>query len=110
MPHKKMAKNHVKSSVNWVKTRLIDLWNFGSGETMHTMDAVYSGALGINQAALEYGIPPTTLKDLITGRVVHGTKMGAKPYLTNQEEQELVDFLINCSKMGFRKTRKDMML
>ena len=41
--------------------------------------------------------------------MVYGTKMGAKPYLTNQEEQELVDFRINCSKMGYGKTRKDVL-
>ena len=42
---------------------------------------------------------------LKTGRVVHGTKSGPKPYLTHEEEQKLVEFLINCSKMGYGKTR-----
>ena len=47
----------------------------------HAMDPVFTSTMGINHAALEYGIPPTTLKDRVAGRVVHGTKMGAKPYL-----------------------------
>jgi len=29
--------------------------------------------------------------------------MGAKPYLTHEEEKELVELLINCAKMGYSK-------
>ena len=66
------------------------------------MDAVFTGTMGINCAALEYGVPPTTLKDRVAGGVVHGTKIGAKPYLTYEEEQELVSFLLNwdMEKLG----------
>ena len=32
--------------------------------------------------------------------------MGAKPNLTNQEYQ---DFLIKCAKIGYEKTRKDVL-
>ena len=70
-----------------------------------TMNAVAEGEMGINRAALEFGVPPTTLKDRIAGRVVHGSKSGPKPYLTHEEKLELVKFLINCSKMGYGKTR-----
>ncbi len=34
--------------------------------------------MGVNRAALEYVVPPTTLKDQISGRVVHGTSTGPK--------------------------------
>jgi len=34
--------------------------------------------------------------------------MGAKPYLTHEGEKELVEFLINCAKMGYGKTRKEV--
>ena len=37
----------------------------------------------IRKAALEHGVPRTTLQDRITGRVEHGCKPGAKPYLIN---------------------------
>ena len=73
------------------------------------IDAVKSGRMGTNRAALEYAVPRTTLKDRLTGRVIHGVKMGAKPYLSNQEEQELVEFLLNCAKMGYGKTRRDVL-
>ena len=73
------------------------------------MREVTSGAMGVNRAAAQYGVPRTTLKDRIAGRVVHGTNMGTKPYLSADEEKELVDFLMKCSEAGYGKTRGDML-
>ena len=64
---------------------------------------------GINRIALEFNVPRTALKDRITDQVVYGCNMGPKPYLTYEEENELVEFLMNCSKMGYGKTRQDVM-
>ena len=114
-----MAKNHVKSRCQSGENRVnrpvkLQIWE--DDAMTHTIDAVYSGALGINRAALEYGMPPTTLKDQITRRVVHGTKMGAKhiiianeDQLTKKSKNYIVHFLINCSKMGYGKTTKDIL-
>ena len=49
------------------------------------IDAVKSGELGINRSALKYGVPKTTLKDRIAGRVKHGTKPGPVAYLDPSE-------------------------
>ena len=55
------------------------LW---SDEAMvNAMAAVQSGEMGVNKAALEYGVPKTTLKDRIAGRVVHGKKPGPEPLI-----------------------------
>ena len=35
------------------------------------------GRMGVNHAMLEFGVTPTTLKDRITGCVVHDTKSGS---------------------------------
>ena len=72
--------------------------------------AVREGEFGVNRAALEYGVPRTTLKDRLSGRVTHGSQSGAKPYLSREEEKELFDFLITCSNLGYGKTRKEVML
>ena len=56
----------------------------------------------------EYNVPRTTLKDILAGRIKHGTKSGPKPYLTSSEEDELVSFLINACKMGHGKTRREV--
>ncbi len=42
-----------------------------------------------NKAANLHGVPRTTLKDRLCGRLLHGTKSGPKPYLTESEEADL---------------------
>ena len=68
-----------------------------------------SNGVPVKKAAAEYGVPTTTLRDRITGRVVHGTKPGPKPYLSSSEETELSHFLKTCTDIGYGKTRKDVM-
>ena len=66
-----------------------------SDDTMkRALAAVTAGKMGVNRAALEFNVPRTTLKDRVSGRVVHGTNIGPKAYLTNEEEKELVEFLL----------------
>ena len=77
---------------------------------LEALQAVRNGTFGVNRAALEYNIPPTTLKDRVSGRVAHSTASGRKPYLTKEEEKELVDFLMLCSKLGYGKTRKEVLV
>ena len=64
-----------------------------------------SGTLGVNRAAEQFGVPRTTLKDRISGRVEHGCKSGPVPYL-NKEEEQLVNFLIQLAKIGHGKTKQ----
>ena len=73
------------------------------------LDAVASGKMGVNRAAIEFNVPCTSLKDRVAGRVPDGCNMGPKRYLTYEEESELVEFIIKCSKMGYGKTRQDVM-
>ena len=72
------------------------------------MNAVKGGG-HIKRAAKEHGVPVGTLRDRISGRVVHGTKPGPGPYLSSTEEAELSSFLQSCSKVGYRRTRTDVM-
>jgi len=67
------------------------------------MEAVQEGRMGVNRAALQFGVPRTTLKDRIAGRVIHGSKSGPKPYLTYKEEKEVVDFLVTCNKTDMER-------
>ena len=56
-----------------------------------TMKAV-SRREEVNHSSEVYGVPSTTLKDRISGRVVHGTKPGPKPYLNRDEEENCLFF------------------
>ncbi len=70
--------------------------------------AVQDGLTSINRAADEHGVPRTTLKDRLSGRVVHGTNPGPRPYLNKEEESELSTFLVEASKVGYGKTKKQI--
>ena len=88
------------------------LRGWSSESMVEAMKAVKEGQFGVNQAALEYGVPKRTLKDRLNGRVIPGTNMGPTPYLTYEdyeEEKELVRFILNCSKMGYGKTRGELL-
>ena len=53
------------------------------------------------QAAEMYEIPRSTLDDHVTGQVEHGALPGLSPYLTREEEEQLVTFLIYCAAIGY---------
>ena len=40
------------------------------------MESVHTTMYGVNEAARMYGVPATTLKDRISGKVKHGTMSG----------------------------------
>ncbi len=73
------------------------------------MKAVADGLFCINKAADEFGVPRTTLKDRLAGRVEHGARSGPTPYLSGVEEDELQKFLFTCSDIGVPKTRVEVM-
>jgi len=68
---------------------------------------VYNGC-NIKRAALEHNVPRTMLNDQITGRVQHGSKPGAKPYLNKVEENQLANFIEVVARIGYGKTRKQV--
>jgi len=73
------------------------------------IDAVKKDGTGVNAAAAQFGVPPSTLRDRLSGRVVHGTHPGPAPYLEKDEETQLVEYLTSTSKVGYGKTRKQVM-
>ena len=72
------------------------------------MALAQSSNVSANRAADLHGVPRSTLKDRLRGRVVHGTKPGPRPYLDTAEESELVDYLFESAKAGYGKTRQQV--
>ena len=70
---------------------------------------VMDGKMGVNRAADQYGVPRTTLKDRLSGRVTPGTNPGPVPYLTSEEEGELVEHLLTCADIGYPKTKQEVL-
>lgn len=73
------------------------------------VSAVVTCGISIRKAATMYGIPRSTLGDRITGRVLEGSKSGPLRYLSEQEEAELITFIIGCAEIGYPKTVKDIL-
>ena len=72
------------------------------------LKAVKDGVMGCNRATMEFGVPKTTLKDRLSGRVTHSCKSSRSPYLMHAEEQELYDWLVLCASIGYAKSRDDV--
>ena len=60
---------------------------------------------GVNRVPKQYDVPPTTLKDRISGQVQNGVKPGGPGFVTPEEDQELADLLVECCKMEIEKQR-----
>ena len=71
------------------------------------IEAVKAGAK-VKRPALEHGVPRSTLNDRVSGRVVHGTKPGPRPYLSPHEESNLSEFLQAVGQVGYPKTRREV--
>ena len=65
------------------------------------LESVIKDGLSQNRAADLHGVPRSTLKDRLSGRVIHGTNPGPQSYLSSSEELELAAFLVDAAKMGF---------
>lgn len=78
-------------------------------EQMTSALAAASKGMSANKAATVCGIPKSTLKDRLSGRVVHGRNRGPRPYLDPNEEKELTDFLVLSAECGYSKTRQEVM-
>jgi len=72
------------------------------------LNAVLENGVSSNMAAAMHGVPPSTLKDRLSGCVKHGDKPVPKPNLNSEEEEELVTQLLKASSLGYYKTRNDV--
>ena len=113
MPNKKKKgfrrrRPEVRTLVKKQSNRTVKRKLWGEQEMLAAIDAVVKGGLSRNQAADTHGVPRSTLKDRLSGRVVHGVNPGPRPYLTADEERELAAHLIQASDIGFGKTRRDV--
>ncbi len=73
------------------------------------VEQVCKGLLSGRRAALEYGIPQSTLSDHIRGHVLPGAMSGPKKYLSDTEEDELVVFITKSADIGYAYTVKEIM-
>ena len=71
--------------------------------------AFNSKKYSLRKAAELYGIPKSTLHDHATGKVLESSVSGPERYLSVYEEEELCNFLIGCSEIGYPRTRAQVL-
>ena len=70
---------------------------------------VKEGLLSVRCGAEQYRVPKSTLSDRVTGKVNFYLHSGPTLYLTDSDEAEIVRFISHCAKMGYAKTRKEIL-
>ena len=68
------------------------------------LESVNNGMMTVRRAALEYNVPKSTLHDRVIGRVKPGAKSGPSRYLDDEEEDEIVHWIIGCAEVGYAKS------
>ena len=71
------------------------------------LEDVANGKITVRRAALEYNVPKSTLHDRVIGRVKPGAKPGPSRYL-DDEEEEVVRWIIGCAEVGYAKSVKEV--
>ena len=71
-------------------------------------EAVKCDEYTYSRAELEFGVPKSTIRDRISGKTLPGATSGPERYLTDTEEHELVHFIKECARVGYAKTRKQI--
>ena len=61
-------------------------------------------------ASRQFNIPKTTLLDKLHGRVADNTKAGRPTVLTHSEEVELIDWVVKMCKIGYGRTKQELLL
>ena len=68
--------------------------------------AFKSGGISFGNAASQFNGPKSTLRDRITGCVIHGKKNGAETKLTHADEEKLSAYLIDSANKAMGKGKR----
>ena len=108
----RIARSHIKAAVNvpFVGPCRPQTYRGYSNLSMDkACEAVLSHKISVRLAAEEYRVPRSTLNDKVSGKVPVQAKSGRKAYLTDEEEDRLVEFLVGCASVGYAKSRRDVL-
>lgn len=76
---------------------------------MAAYKAVKDSSISVNAAAKQYGVPLTTLRDRVDGRIgMEATRPGPPLLMGKDDEAEIVHFLHTMARYGYRYTRQEL--
>lgn len=70
---------------------------------------VEKGICSLRDASVKYGLPKSTIWDRASGKIAFGAISGPQKYLTGTEEEQLVKFLLGAAKIGFPRSKKQVL-
>ena len=79
-------------------------------EAMKLAVAAVNEGMSVRRASYEFDVPKSTLQDRLSGKVGVDARSGPERYLTDDEEKKLVKFLIGCSKVGYSRSKKQVLV
>lgn len=80
--------------------------NYSEEQMTAAYNAVKDRNVPVAQAAREHGVPDSTLRDRVDGRVgAQVTRSGPKPLFNKDEEKKMVDHVVGMANMGIGYTR-----
>lgn len=83
---------------------------FWSQESMEAATkSVVEDGKGVREAVRLYNVPIETPRRRVTGAVPLGCHPGPHTVLSEEEESEIVEYVVNMADMGFGLTREDIM-
>ena len=98
-----------RSTTGPVRERPHEYGTWDTGKMEKACREVQEGTLSIRRAAEAYCIPKSTLSDHVTGQVKDGAHSGPSRYLSDEEEAEMVHFLVGSANVGYARTKKDVL-
>lgn len=76
---------------------------------MNAYVAVIEKQMSVRRAAETFNVPKSTLSDRVTGKAKFGSHSGPARYLSDEEEEQLVRFLLGAASMGYARTKKEVL-
>lgn len=82
--------------------------NWDSDDLVRAIKDVAEGRLSVRGAAEKYQIPKSTIHDHISLKVKEASRHGPAPILTKEEENELVQWIIKMSDIGYGQCKQQV--
>ena len=74
--------------------------NYTEDQISLVIRAIKNG-MGMRQACQKFSVPKSTVLDKVKGRTPMKRKMGRDPYLKEEEEMAIVNWIKRCLRRGF---------
>jgi len=89
-------------------TKAIEDWQNKTGSYPLALAAIAGNKISLTQYATHVGIPPSTLSKHVSGKIALGAKPGAKPAISEEQQEVLVDVLIRADRANDPKNMKEL--